>query len=64
LSRRRKQFNLGFAEWLLDHLIRSRQHIRRDRQTDLLRRLQIDHQLKPLLERLLRESKYEIKSST
>ena len=31
---------------LLDHLIRSRQHIRRDRETDLLRCFQVDDQLK------------------
>ena len=30
----------------LDHLVRSRQHIRRYRQPDLLCRIQIDYQLK------------------
>ena len=39
------QFNPGVAEWLLDHLIRPRQHIRRDRQADLLRGFQVDHEL-------------------
>jgi hypothetical protein len=34
-----------------DHLIRSRQHIRRNRQADLFGRFQVDHQLK--LRRLL-----------
>jgi hypothetical protein len=29
----------------LDHLVRPRQHIRRNRKTDLLRCLEIDHQL-------------------
>jgi hypothetical protein len=36
---------------LLDHLVRSEQHVRRNREADLLRRFQIDHQLK--LRRLL-----------
>ena len=31
--------------WSLDHLVRPRHHVRRNRQTDLLRRLEIDHQL-------------------
>ena len=30
---------------LLDHSVRSRQHIRRNRQADLLGRLEIDHEL-------------------
>jgi hypothetical protein len=30
----------------LDHLVRPRQHVRRDSQADLLRSLEIDHQLK------------------
>src|SRR5262249_36956588 len=30
----------------LDHLVRSRQHVRRNRQADLLRCLQVDHKLK------------------
>jgi len=36
---------------LSDHFVRSRQHIRRDRETDLLRGLEIDDELK--LRRLL-----------
>jgi hypothetical protein len=36
---------------LFDHFVRPRQHIWRNRQADLLRRLEIDHQLK--LRRLL-----------
>src|SRR4029453_5533468 len=36
---------------LLDHLVRSRQHIGRNRQADLLSRLQVDDQLE--LDRLL-----------
>jgi hypothetical protein len=43
LVRWRIQFNPGSAAWLLDYLIRSRQHIRRNCQTDLLCRLEIDH---------------------
>ena len=35
----------------LNHFVRSRQHIRRDRQADLLRGLKIDHELE--LRRLL-----------
>jgi hypothetical protein len=44
-SRRRIQFNPGTVSWLLDHLIRSHQHVGRNRQADLLRRLEIYHQL-------------------
>jgi hypothetical protein len=33
----RIQFNPSIAAWLLDHFIRSRQHIRRNREADLLR---------------------------
>jgi hypothetical protein len=35
-----------FTHFSLDHLVRSRQHSLRDRDADLLRRLEIDHQLK------------------
>jgi hypothetical protein len=38
----------GLSRRLLDHPIRPRQHIRRNRQTDLLGCFQIDHQLKLL----------------
>src|SRR5215470_919729 len=41
----------GLSRRILDHLIRSRQHVRRNRQTDLLRGFEIDDQLK--LRRLL-----------
>ena len=51
LVRWRIQFNPGIAAWLPDHPIRSYQHIRRNRQTDLLRGLQIDDEFK--LHRLL-----------
>jgi hypothetical protein len=46
LNRLRKQFNPGVGAWLLNHFIRSRQHIRRNRQTDLLGGFQIDDELK------------------
>ena len=36
LSRWRIQFNPGIAAWSLDHSVRSRQHIRRNRESDLL----------------------------
>ena len=42
-------FRTAIRDLKLDHLmtlIRSRQHIRRNRQTDLLRGFQVDHQLK------------------
>ena len=39
------------AYFLLDHPIRPHQHVRWNRQADLLRRFQVDHQLK--LRRLL-----------
>jgi hypothetical protein len=48
---RRIQFNPGIVSWLLDHLIRSHQHVGRNRQADLLGGLQIDHKLE--LRRLL-----------
>jgi hypothetical protein len=38
-------FLTPFASRLFDHLIRTRQHVRRNRQADLLRRLEINHQL-------------------
>jgi len=52
LSRRRIQFKPGIAAWLLDHPIRPRQHIRRNRQADLFGRFEIDDELE--LFRLLR----------
>jgi hypothetical protein len=48
---RRIQINPGIAAWLLDHVIRPRQHVLRNRQVDLLSRFQIDDQLE--LRRLL-----------
>ena len=55
-SRRRIQFNPGIAAWSLDNLIRSYQHIRRNRQADLLDGFKIDHQveLRRLLDREFR----------
>ena len=41
----------GIVSWLLDHLIRPRQHVRRDSESDLLRGLEIDDELE--LRRLL-----------
>jgi hypothetical protein len=52
--RSRIQFNPGIAVFCLpsfDHLIRPQQHVRRDRQADLLGCLEIDHELE--LRRLL-----------
>jgi hypothetical protein len=37
----------GLSRRILDDFIRPEQHIRRNRHTDLLRRLEINHQLKP-----------------
>jgi hypothetical protein len=45
LARWRIQFNPGIAAWLLDYLIRSRQHIRRNGQADLLCGFQVDDEL-------------------
>src|SRR5262245_19354780 len=45
------KFYPGIIECLLDNLIRPRQHVGRNRQTDLLCCLEIDHQLE--LSRLL-----------
>src|SRR4029077_202351 len=42
----RIQFNPSIVASSFDHLIRSCQHVRRNRQADLLRRLEIYHQLK------------------
>ena len=44
-------FAVSNVEPLLDDFIRPRQHVRRNRQADLLGRLEIDHELK--LRRLL-----------
>jgi hypothetical protein len=50
-SCRRIQFNLGIAAWLFDHSCRPYQHIRRNRQADLLRRFEFGDELE--LDRLL-----------
>ena len=42
----RMSFEVSNVELLLNDFVRSRQHVRRNRQADLLRRLQINHQLK------------------
>src|SRR5215470_1058087 len=47
----RQQSHAGGIAWLLDHLVRSEENRVRNRHADLLRGLQIDHQLE--LRRLL-----------
>jgi hypothetical protein len=37
----------GLSRRILDHLVHPREHVRRDRETDLLRCFQVDHELKP-----------------
>jgi hypothetical protein len=45
LEGRRNQFNPSIAACLFDHFIRSRQHVRWNRQADLLCRLEVDYKL-------------------
>src|SRR6185369_5091254 len=46
LSRWKNHLNPGTAAWLLDYLVRPRQHVGRNRQADLLGGLEIDEELK------------------